>query len=306
MEDIQIIESIAKGEKINSITPQQLSLSRVEKTVSGGITSEVTSMAALNAVSEIMDKKGISFRIKDIWAINNQPNNVQCGISISRELEDIYTPGDVRTMLFRRLYMMLDIEDNFSDKTTGNIVISYHQDGIEFAFGDNVRVCSNLCIYGGEVIRNYALYGNRSIPFSNMLEIMNHWMDTYDVRRQRNVFLTERLKERQLTNGEVESFFGDLVLRSARHSSNRDILAPLNMTQSYDIAKNVSKRASIMNDTPSWNINTAWDLYNGITEQHKVDRIDSSLILYQANSAFNLLSRKFDINPLYEIPVFQS
>ena len=87
-----------------------------------------------------------SFRVKDIWAINNQPNNVQCGISISRELEDIYSPGDVRTMLFRRLYMMLDIEDSFSDKTTGNVVISYHQDGIEFAFGDNVKVCQNLCI----------------------------------------------------------------------------------------------------------------------------------------------------------------
>jgi hypothetical protein len=300
---MNLLESVLEGEKINDVTLDQLRMSRVERTVSGAIASEVTSIDSYDQIAEILDKKDIPFKVNSIKAINNRPNSPECGISISKELEERYEPGDIRTMLLKRLFMTIAIDDGMSDETNGNIVISYHQSGIEVAFGDNVHVCSNLCILGGEVVRNYSLYGNKSIPWKNIIEVVSHWIDTYEQRRRRNIEISRQLREIETTSPEIESFIGGLTLRAARHTTKKDLLAPLNISQIFDISKSTAGAMIAHDGIPDWNIPNAWELYNRITRQHKIENIDSSLILYQNSATFDVIKQQFKLEH-EEIPVY--
>ncbi len=298
-----IVESVKQGEKVNVITLEQLRNSRVEKTVTGNITSGVTAIAAVDTVSETMDKLNLPFKVKNIWAINNRPNSSECGISISTELERSIGENHVGTMLFKRVFATMDIDDGMSDESSGNVVISLHQNGIELAFGDNVHVCQNLCIYGGEVIRNYSFMGLKSIPWGNMIDILSHWMTTYEQRRRRNIEISRTLRNIEVESHQVEEFIGGLTLRAARHMSKKDVLSPLNMTQIFDMSKSAAGAMINKNPDVDWNIPNAWELYSRITEQHKVKNVDSSMILYQNDATFQLIKDHFDLKHT-EIPVY--
>lgn len=302
-ESQSFVPSIIQGEKINILTLDQLRNSRVETTYDGKIASEITGISAIDAVSETMDKHNLPFQIKKIWAINNRPTAHDCGISISTELEEKYGRGHTKSMLFKRLFATIGIDDGLTDDSSGNVVVSFHQQGVELAFGDNVHVCQNLCIYGGEVIRNYSMYGNRSIPWKNMIEILSHWMNTYGERRARNINISRSLRMIETSNKEVESFIGGLTLRAARHTTKKDILAPLTITQVYDMSKSTASSMTKRENDVDWNIPNAWELYNRITQQHKVETIDSSMILYQNDATFRLIKSHFDVKH-EEIPIY--
>lgn len=305
MEQSKIDPKLLKVSKIISLTYDQLMKTRTEKNAMNNIIGEVSCQQAVTDVLEMLDKKDIKHNVQHIWAVNNSPDTPNSGISISKELEDIYGEGDLRTLYLRRVYSVIRLDELKDEEHYPSIVIHNNQQGVEFIYGSTVTICDNLSIFGDTVIRNYNGYKkNKYIiaDYKNMLKYLGVWVDMMDKMKKKDDILMDSMKNEMITDiNRVFEFFGEMVYLANRWNVDRKGLPIFNVTQGMNVIRSFDQKyvKHINGKFALKDPIRVYDLYNEVTNQHKVDKVDSLVISYYNSNTYDQIAYKFKL-PRYD------
>ena len=94
-----------------------------------------------------------------------------------------------------------------------SIAIGYHEKGIDIAFGPNIRVCSNMNIFGGKLI---STYGDRktSTPFEKMMEVLKSWFYEFKTHELNDYMTIQRLKQIPLNYEQIIKLIGNAYINA--------------------------------------------------------------------------------------------
>lgn len=198
--------------------------------------------------------------------------------------EKVGTPA---SWLFQRLVTRINIQgDQFSDaESNANIAIGFTDKGIQVAFGQNVRICSNQCIFGG---RYMSTYGPQRMPFEKMLEVIKEYSHTLPEIREHDLQMLRAMKAVQVNDVQVKELIGDLHLRAVKQAYFNDPtnIAPMNVGHVSAFSKHVGQRLPGLYSGLGENaaVTTLYDLYNDGTQIFKPERSEMTTLWEDVNN----------------------
>ncbi len=231
--------------------------------------------AILADVQNIMDQEGYDSEITDLFISKS-------GVILPKEREvafrtDIETIYDTRGVQITNLIAKINMKGELADDNSSqSFAMSFNKNGIEVSFGTNVTVCSNMTIMGsGSHLSNY---GNDSIDFDKMFEIIRLWIKTAKSRREKDLTLINNMKLITFTNflkesREIIGHFNELLIRdgnSAPLRQGRITEVHRGLLEGYDEA---------LKNKESFNL---WDMFNVFTQSSSHQDVIENRI---ANSA---------------------
>lgn len=235
-------------------------------------------------IAEKIDRSNLDFKMGPIYAAQNKAKFMQ-GASTDETKWPNFGDNALETWTLRRLVTNFEIETLSDARSNTSLAISYHQNGIQIAMGPNIRVCSNMSILGaGNYIRSY---GNDKVTDPNqMLEIIGEWMTEFEDRRTIDNAILNEMTGRKVNELEVAEIIGRMSIERVRRDklkSNR--VPPLTQAQ---ISQFTLDYLTAYEKGPEY-VETLYDIYNLITNMHKVGLTDVPNIMDQNISAGTFL-----------------
>ena len=230
----------------------------------------------IERILDIIGKYGYKAKVEDMFAAKNNDSK-RPGVSILPEREQMYGKGAPESFILRRVYTTITVGDE-AEGIRNAIAISYNQNGIQVAFGPNVRICHNQTILGSNcLVSNYG-YGNVSkevtdgTPFFE--PYVENWMAglcCYQGQWQETI---QQMQSKEVSLMQVQQFFGALLYyRIGFDNGIRMFLdyAPLSCTQINSVVRGYQEQ--------SHDCKTLWDIANLITEVLKPKTADMATML---------------------------
>jgi hypothetical protein len=176
---------------------------------------------------------------------------------------------------------------------TSNIVIAYHQDGIQIAFGPCVRICHNQCILNKERITQN--FGSDKVSNDEMFQSVENWMADFFNFRETDFRILQKMKEIRCTQNDVYQLIGLLTSLRVAHDSDIAELRqgvncyPLTQSQISQFTEDYLEKAI---DTPIMNL---WDVYNIATELYKPGKTDIPNLIPQNLALMEVLTDRYSL-----------
>lgn len=258
-----------------TINFNELQLSLSEKMVSGKSLNGIEHTELIDRIGSITSK--YNAKLNPIIVSNAGPSKTP-GISVLPYVESQKGKGAIEAHIFRRLIGGFEIETDNKEWNT-KIAYSFHQGGIELAIGANVRVCSNLSIFGYE-----NMVSTKNVPIDKMFEIVSDWITKYEEKLNQFEVTMKKLKENTFSLDKYFQFVGLLsAIRVEKDSSviknyiNDAKVYGLNQGQINKFTEKALIEYSIVDN----NSISAYDIYNIGTNLHKSEHMEISNIIPQ-------------------------
>jgi len=253
----------------------------------------------IEQVAEIARAQGLTTQIETIFAAKNQ-NKQYPGVSVLPQVEDIEGGQAVEAHILRRVYTTIKIEDNETDELTSNIAIAYHQEGLQIAFGQRVKICTNQTILGADHIA--ANFGKGKKSNTEIFETVENWMRDFFRYQEKDRRIIETMKNIDCTNDEVMKIIGLLncirVKQDTKHGFIREseMAYPLNQSQiSVFVEKYLLEKFNREVAGLGMAHFSLWDIYNMATELHKPGNTDVTNIINQNFATGEVLKQFYTI-----------
>ena len=191
--------------------------------------------------------------------------------------------------LIQRATTKLNINHPSDTEHNMTVGVSYSEKGIQVAFGTNVRVCSNLSVFGENV---FSTWGDKAarVPFDKGMELLEKWVGNYAELRDRNGNIIKRLKEIEVAPERVEQLFGKLIRNAVMwNAGQKQYDTPFNVTQVHRMIEQ-----GYANPTAT----TAWDITNWGTEVNKPRTAYSPELIQRSNQWNNYILNEFEVSLL--------
>ena len=263
---------------------------------------QVSQTQFIDAITDVIEESGEKWNVGDIFFKNNTGRNP--GVEIlditkeSKEYQEKYAPVESGEMmlqhpgilLFKRLTGVIELPSYSDSEQTGNIAFSISQNGFELAVGNEVSICSNMCIMNAD--HRIASFGQNKMSPNEMILQLKKWVDNYKAIYEENIARIEKMKAFFVPASFANEIFGDLHRISLL--SSKPPLKAFSETNApigtITISKGQSKylEETLVKQRGSTNM---WDIYNDITYNMKPDEIDTlGMIQQNASLARYLLS----------------
>lgn len=209
----------------------------------------------IDLINEVSDKKGIQVLTPEIYVSKSDSHYD------TRTAAALGLPNTLEAWFFDRLICRIPLVAPDDSDFNPAIAIGYNAKGITLAFGTNVRICSNMSIFGGKLLKTY----DEGVPFNRMIELFVAWMGEMQRHYEYDLGILQRMKNTYLsdTRNEIERMSGKLHLAASRKNRNIKLLAPLDQTQANAFDNNLialEMEGKINLDTPD--LINIYDLYN--------------------------------------------
>jgi hypothetical protein len=232
----------------------------------------------------------ISLEFKDFnlnpIAVSNSGPSISPGVSYI-PLLDPNKEKSFEHHIFRRLITAFEIEHENEEWNT-KLAISYHQNGVEIAFGPNVRVCSNLSIFGYDFMHSVAKTSQ-----SQIYNIIKGWFKTY----HQNILLWEdnfsRLKACNMGLQKTFELIGKMTALRVEKDNNA-LKGTISESRNYALNQSqISKfTENFLTLYQKQEVMTGYDIYNIGTNLHKPGITDVNNIIPQ-NTEFGHIMLEF-------------
>lgn len=247
----------------------------------------------IESIVDSINKYGLKARIEDMFAAKNHDSK-RPGVSILPEKVAMYGDGAPETFILRRIYTTIVIGDEY-DGMRNALAISYNQNGIQVAFGPNVKICHNQTILGSQyLVSNYG-YGNVSkiiksgVPFWQ--PFVDAWLGNIAEHQEKWIEEIGNLRNRYLSMSKIKEFFGSLLYNrigvDCGAISRKDDNAPLSCTQINTIIRDY-----LVNSEDDF---SAWDLVNLLTNVLKPKTADMATLLPSSVKALEYVKKFNDL-----------
>lgn len=265
-------------EKVQLLTLEQLKRTYNENDVYGKPLKGMYHHEVIDRCNEVAMDAGLRLVITEIFAAQNR-DRMQPGVVRLPQIEEKYGERAIEAHILRRVYCNMRLEDYDTQEFTSNLAIAFHQEGIQVAFGNMVRVCHNQCILGRKQL--VSTYGKgKAESFDKMFETVGEWM-----RNSRDIIMEdrakiERMKRQILEPQQVLQIIGELTtIRVAHDTTNKMIQRrdtyPLNNTQIQKFTEGLLIKQK-QNEQIS-----VWDVYDEATQLYKAQYMEIPNMLPQ-------------------------
>jgi len=237
-------------------------------------------------ILDMCKKKKIKTSVGDIF-VNNGGLSKFPGAAIIKRLEDKHGKKNIQAYLIRRVLTVIAFTEYSKPDMTYGIALNYLQDGVQVATGYNVAACSNLCIYGENLIGTYGSGRGNNINYNKLLEHIEGWLDNLKSKVAEDDKVIKTFKSIQFNHESANEFFGRLMRKAMESKVLKDVHAPLGEQQVKEYQRlylkkiNYNRNEEAMNLVPS-----LWDFVNIGTEILALDKTDPFTVL-KANNDIN-------------------
>lgn len=243
-----------------------------------------------NVINEVKSA-GYTPAIMDLFIANNADKN-NPGVTYYPEVGNIYGQQACKAYVVRRAYMNLNIKDFDTEEFTTNLAISYHQQGIQVGFGQNVLICHNQCMLHADQF--VATYGDKKYsngrPIEEVMNIIRGWLFNAKERIMSERDTIKRMQGMDVPIHVFKYLVGELqTIRVRVDSRNQDIkdksrYYPLSQTQ----INSFTERCLAFYQNHA-NV-SVWDIYNCSTYEYSDHKMDIPKILPQNVEMVNFLN----------------
>lgn len=138
------------------------------------------------------------------------------------------------------------------------IGIGFTEQGVQVCLGTEVRVCSNMSIFGDYFIKSY---GQDGMAMTDMFAEMVKWLEEVDKIQKENIRILEKLKGIMITSrGGIQRLIGQLSLARELTMAGWPHHAPMDKDEIADFQKRViSKYGDLIDENRTMDL---CELYN--------------------------------------------
>ena len=274
---------------VQEITLDQLRVTADERTARQDYMNGIAHYQLFDRISEIVEKGNLQFNVDKIYAADNK-NKVLPGVTVLPFAQEKYGMGSLESHILRRVTGKICISNFEDEESNGSLAVSFHQQGIQIAFGQNVKICSNMSIFGENLIYSY---GQNGMPIDKMFNVISDWISNFEEMRKIDVDLMNKMKNILIDPEKaLPELIGNLqieAVNSAYRKSN--VVPPLNISQISQFTKNALDKVDDLNGS----MTSLWQLYNLATELHKPGATDFPNILPANKNFGNFILRNFKL-----------
>ena len=278
-------------DKTQTISLPELKLSCSEAQSSGRPLHGIEHFQIYEAIQEVLDKKNVANTPMPLY-ISDGGDRALPGVARIPILEEKYGNKSLPATILRRVIGGISLTDFQDDESHGMIAVNFHQKGIKIAYGQNVRVCSNLSILGaGNSMSTYTNGLSEVMPsFQKMLEVIATWAEEHGQKRNYDVAVMNQMKQITMAHEKVAEVLGFMtMLRIGRDKYRTERAYPLSASQINQVAE---KYLGIKEDERPISL---WRFYNHITENHKAGMTDLPLIIDNNIATSQFLINHFEL-----------
>lgn len=222
----------------------------------------IQSWELIETVEEACQKYGIDAEVKHIYVPKPSSTPV-----INREEKEIYASGQnipIEKWLFNRVAFMVQLRHAADARMVTAIVGSFHDKGIQLAWGQHVNICSNMCIFGENSMYTF---GDKKMPYEKMMEVVVKWISEFEVKRNHDLEIIEQMKAYVIAPERIEGLMDALVgrlyrnaVKAAYHKGEDQVF---NISQCSEFVQHFETEFKKNFDEHDRHIPISlWDLYN--------------------------------------------
>jgi hypothetical protein len=254
---LQSIRNLDLKEKREVLTLQELSATIDERNI--GIDNKRMRHADfITTLGEMVDKRNFKFAIDPVDVRVGGASQMPNITFIQNEAKNYNAEAPVEAHLIRNLAGKIQIEELSDELSNQGLAFCYNQQGIQVAFGMNVRSCGNLSIWGENMM---ATYGPNKRGIKEIFSGISDWLDLYEKKRAIDVRYMNQLLGIPANNKDIVHLIGDLLVEANKKNMKEyaEDVAPLNDTQVSAFAQEYIRKMAKLD---SFSIDSMWDIYN--------------------------------------------
>lgn len=198
-----------KDTPVQELTLTELKETIDERNIGGNPISGIIHFVLFERILDMVKESGIDYEMGPIYATSGGASAFPGVTKITRFEED-YGEGALQAHVLRRMITSINLLKGEDEETTQSIAIAYHQQGIQVAFGPNVKICRNQCIYGSG--NRYQTFGDEKTQIEELMTKIYYWLGNYDKLRKRDLAILNNMKQQILSYANVCDLIGELNL----------------------------------------------------------------------------------------------
>lgn len=281
-----------KKEKYETLTLSELKKTNIAwADLERSKTTPVAHYELIDKIMDVLTKAGQEPILEHIYATN------QAGSTPMRNLEEQY--GGVKNILqawlLRKITGKIYIPRLDHPELRSCIAFSYHDKGIDVAFGQDVRDCTNMSIFGSHILHTWG--AGQNTDYKILMETLEKWAANFDKMTEEDRYVIREMQKIKITSERMHQFVGKLLLlANASNSGMKSAIAPVNVSQCSEISKGILMGGQIF--IPGME-RSLWDFYNDITFVMKANRdtsqSDITSLLTDVSELGNMMMHEFGI-----------
>lgn len=283
-----------------------LSLEELRQTVSernsgGRPINSVEHFEMFDRIIEKIQQSNHPYQINPIHTSDGGDRNYP-GVTRIPYLEGEYGAMSLQSTLLRRAIGTIDILSNEDAESVGSMAIAFHQRGIQVAYGQKIKVCSNMSIFGAENVMSTYSFGTTSKieNVNKIIEVIGDWLHNHVEKRERDQFIMRRMKEITVDYDEVSRLIGELNIMRVRKDTLHELQNyALNQTQINQFIERYIKKYKVNPE----DVSSLWSIYNIGTEFHKAGSTDLPLIIPNNVTFSDYLIGRYSLAPVTVEPI---
>jgi len=276
-----------KKERFEILTLEELTKTNIPHTdIQRSKTTPVAHYELIEDLMKVLRDAGQEPILDHIYVTN------QGGSTALRNIEEQY--GGIKNIL----------ESWILKKVTGKIMIpslagpdmqcclafAYHDKGIDVAFGHDVRDCSNMCIYGKNILHTWG--SGQNVNYDKMMEILRGWSGNLEQMHENDLRIIQMMQVTKVSTQSMLQFIGKLLVLANAANTGQKVIAPLNVTQVSEITRGLLNTNDISLFEPDEEV-TLWKFYNAITSVMKAGNSDITTLLTDVAEIGNMMVREY-------------
>jgi hypothetical protein len=283
-----------KDNPVQELTLQELKETVDERNVGGTPIAGITHFVLFERIYDMLERAKMPFEMGPIYATSGGASAFP-GVTKISALESNYGDGALQAHILRRMITSFNITKGEDNDTTQSIAVAYHQQGIQTAFGPNIKICRNQCIYGSS--NRHQTFGDNKVAVEALLQIISDWLLNYDEIRKRDLVILNNMKKIILPYPEVCNVIGELNLyRVSKDSLKIRSEYILQQNQIGDLSARYLTFLKTGDNKLDYNkALTVYDFYNMCTEMYKPEHTDLPNIIGRNHLLGDYLIEKFDL-----------
>jgi len=287
-----------KDKRVETLTLEDLALTIKETSVGREPINGISHTDLFTAIISVFDNSGLKYEMTPIYATDGGVKHFP-GVTLFPDKEEEHGENSIKAHLLRRMITSFVIKDGENDIANHSLAISYHQQGIQAAFGPNIKVCSNQCILGRGMIAQ--TYGNGKLDSQKLLEVITGWLKDYNRHRERDMEVLNNMMNYNLHPREVLEVIGELTaMRVGKDSKKISEINEYALSQNQ--ISNITEQYLIKYDGKIGRDDiepiTLYDFYNMGTNMYKPEHTDLPNIIGRNNLFGKYLIKKFELEPV--------
>lgn len=284
-----------KVNPVEELTLEELKLTVDERNVGGTPIAGVTHYVLFERIIKMIEESGLKYEQWPIYATSGGASAFP-GVTKLPALEEKYGENALQTHVLRRMITSFNILEGEDEDTTQSIAVAYHQQGIQVAFGPNVKFCKNQCIYGSS--NRYQSFGDNKLALEEIITKIYYWLGNFDLLRKKDLSILNNMKTIILNYANVCDIIGELSLyRVAKDSLRIRQEYMLQQNQISDLSKAYLESLKVGEGKLNYNKSLLlYDFYNMCTQMYKPEHTDLPNIIGRNHMLGDYLIEKFELD----------